>query len=216
MRDCHASRIASGFPGKCRADLIRARRVYGCVALFDMSDDAFLVDDEGCASGEAHLFAQYSVGFRYLTFEVAQQREGDADVFGESLVGGKAIDADSEYLSFRSFEFGDIRLIRLQLLRSASGEGQHIKCQHDIFLALEIRELHLRAILIDEREVRSRIAHLEMSLRRLLGRRSCDESNHSKHRRDGFESKATDARSRLENRFAVDHRFYLHFFIDRP
>jgi len=51
---------------------------------------------------------------------------------------GSAVHADAENLCFRVGEFGDISLIRLNLLRSATGEGQHIKGQHDVLLAFEL------------------------------------------------------------------------------
>ena len=53
---------------------------------------------------------------------------------------GHAVHTDAENLCFRVGEFGDISLIRLDLLRSAAGEGQHVEGQHDVLLAFELAQ----------------------------------------------------------------------------
>jgi hypothetical protein len=60
-------------------------------------------------------------------------------------------------------EFGDISLIRLELLGSAPGEGEYVESQYDVFLPKEIAQLYLLAGLIGQAEVRGFVAHLEWS-----------------------------------------------------
>src|SRR5919206_712086 len=70
------------------ARLIRARRVDGGVALFDVAYDAFLIDDERGARAEAAFLVENAVIAHGRAFEIAQERESDLDVFGEARVGG--------------------------------------------------------------------------------------------------------------------------------
>ncbi len=148
--------------------MICAGRVNRGLPLLNVADDALFVHHEGCASGKALLFAQNAVRFGNLSFEIAQQREGDLNVFSKSLVGGKTVNADTENLRLFGFELGNISLICLEFARSAAGESQHIKGEHDTLLAFEIAQLHGLAVLIYEGEVGSRIADFQMRLGRLL------------------------------------------------
>jgi len=58
------------------------------------------------------------------------------------------IQTDPQHLRARSFEFGDITLIRLDLRRSTGRGGTDIKGQNDGFLAPEITELDDLPVLI--------------------------------------------------------------------
>src|SRR5207244_2103908 len=95
------------------ARLISPGRVNRRITLLDMADDALLVDDERGAGAEHPLLVEDAVVFDGLAFEVTEEGEGNLNVFGEALVGGRAVNADAEDLSVISFEFGDISLIRL-------------------------------------------------------------------------------------------------------
>lgn len=103
-----------------------------------MLNFSFLVHNEGRARGVAGFLVINSVIFDRFSFPIAQEREFHADVLGKTLVGGETVHADAENLRVGGVEFGDIRLIRLQLLRSAAGESKNVKSQHDGFFALKI------------------------------------------------------------------------------
>src|SRR5262245_26035349 len=124
------------------ARLNRSTRVNRCIALFDVANDAFLVDHErGARAGARGLVENAVILDNLALLEVAEQREGESfgfgsEVFGPAFERGNAVHADAENLSFSVAEFGDISLIRLHLFRSATGEGKHVKRQHDVLLAL--------------------------------------------------------------------------------
>lgn len=77
------------------ARLICAGRINGRVALFDVANDAFLVNDEGGARAEAAFFVEDAVVAHGRAFEIAEERERDLDVFGEARVGGRTVNADA-------------------------------------------------------------------------------------------------------------------------
>ena len=78
-----------------------------------MTNDPFLVHYKGSARCEALGFIVDAVGLRYCALEIAEEREGDADLFGEGAIGGEAVNTDAQNLRLGRVEFGDIRLIRL-------------------------------------------------------------------------------------------------------
>jgi hypothetical protein len=102
-------------------------------------DDAVFINGEGGARAVASLFIKDAVVFNYLPLEIAEQGESHADVFLEAFVGRVAVHANSQNLCIALLEVGDISLIRLQLLRSTTGESQHVEGEHHILLATEIR-----------------------------------------------------------------------------
>jgi hypothetical protein len=111
------------------------------IAFVDVPDNAFFVDQEGGAISKTLLLVEDPVILYYCAFEIAEEREGNSKLFGEFAVGENAVYTHSENLSFGGFEFGDISLIRLQLLRSTTCESEHINRQYDIFLTFEIAQL---------------------------------------------------------------------------
>src|SRR5919206_3948658 len=84
--------------GQGATRLVGAGRVDGVLALLDVADDAFLVDGEGGARAVAALLVEDAVVAHRLALEVAQQREGRADVLLEAAVGGGAVYADAQDL----------------------------------------------------------------------------------------------------------------------
>jgi hypothetical protein len=72
-----------------------ARRINRGVTLFDIADDAFLVHDERGARAEAAFFVEDAVVADGGAFEIAEEWEGDLDVFGEARVSGCAVNADA-------------------------------------------------------------------------------------------------------------------------
>jgi hypothetical protein len=74
--------------------LVGAGRVDGLLALLDVADDAFLVHGEGGARTVAALLVEDAVVADGLPLEVAQEREGRADVLFKPSVGGEAVNAD--------------------------------------------------------------------------------------------------------------------------
>ena len=87
--------------------------VYGRAALFDVADDAFLVHDESSARGKALFLIVDSVSLGDCAFEIAEEGESNADLFGEGAIGGEAVNTDAKNLRVGCVEFGDITLIRL-------------------------------------------------------------------------------------------------------
>jgi hypothetical protein len=113
----------------------------GDVAFVNVPDDAIFIDQEGGAISKALLLVEDTIILHYGAFEIAEDRERDSDLFGEFAVGGNAVYTHSENLSIVCFEFGDISLIRLQLLRSTTCESEHINREYNILLASEIAQL---------------------------------------------------------------------------
>ena len=156
------------------ADLVRAGRVDGGAAYLDVLDLAVFVDDERGTCAVSGFGVIEAVIRGRLAFPIAQQREFDADLFGEGLVGCKAVHADAEDLGVGGFEFGDISLIRLEFLRSAAGKGEHVKRQDDVLFAAKFAEFYLVAVGVGQREIGCRVADLEMRRRRFRrGLREC-------------------------------------------
>jgi hypothetical protein len=60
-----------------------------------LPDDPFLVHGEGGARAVAALLVEDAVVAHGLALEVAQEREGRADVLLEATVGGEAVYADA-------------------------------------------------------------------------------------------------------------------------
>src|SRR5207302_2102620 len=120
----------------------------------------------------ATLFVEDAVIFHDGAFEIAEQREGYAVLFGEFLVGGNAVYAETKNLGIGRFEFGDISLIRLHFLRSTTGESQNIKRQHHVLLPLKVTELKTHAPAVGayrrarQGEVRRRLAYFQVRMRR--------------------------------------------------
>ncbi len=130
------------------ASLVGAVRVDGRGVLLDVPDNPFLVDYEGHPVREPMMLVEYPVLFGDGPLEVAQQREGQAFLLGEDAVGSETVNTDAEDLRPRLLEFGDISLIRLELLRSTPRESQHVERQDDVLLAQEVAQLHWLAALV--------------------------------------------------------------------
>ena len=103
-----------------------------------MPDDPFFIHGECGARAISTLFIKDAVVLNHTTFEIAEQRKCHADVFLKAFVGREAINADAQHLCIALLEFGDIRLIRLQLLRSTAGEGQNVEGEHHVLLAAKV------------------------------------------------------------------------------
>ena len=113
-------------------------RIDSHVSFVNVPDDAFFIDQEGGAISKTLLLVEDAIVFNDGAFEIAEDGKCNSNLFCKFAVGGNTVDTHSKNLSLVGFEFGDISLIRLQFLRSTTGERQHINCQHDIFLASEI------------------------------------------------------------------------------
>ena len=135
--------------------------VGGLSASVDVPDHAFFVDHEGGALGEPDDRHQNAVLPRNSFPLVAQDGERDAERLGESLVPGRAVDADSDHLRSRLPEPGDISLIRLELSGSTRCERPDVEGQHHALLTAKAAQLHGGAILVRQREVRRLVADLE-------------------------------------------------------
>ena len=139
-----------------------ARVVNGVRAFFNVADDSVLVDYESNAIGKQAGKAQDAVSFGDNFISVAKQRKAGASFFGKLAVPLLSVKTDAQNLRASGLEFGDIRLISLDLASSTRSRGARIKRQDHGFLAMEIREFHDLAVLVGQREVRSAVAHLEV------------------------------------------------------
>ena len=70
------------------------------VSFVDVPDDAVLIDQERGAVSEALLFVINAICFDDGAFEIAEDGEGDFDLFCKLAIGGNAVDAHAENLSF--------------------------------------------------------------------------------------------------------------------
>jgi hypothetical protein len=89
----------------------------------DVLDHSIFVDHKCGAMRHRKLFVQDSVFRCNFASEIAEERERDADLLGIGLVCELAIDAYAQNRGACLLEFGDISLIRLELLRSPSSES---------------------------------------------------------------------------------------------
>jgi hypothetical protein len=97
---------------KDAARLISASWINSNVSLFDVSDDALLVDYKRRPRRVTAILVVDAVVLDDFAFPITEQRKGRADVLGESLVGDETVHTDPKNLCFRGFEFCDISLIR--------------------------------------------------------------------------------------------------------
>jgi hypothetical protein len=118
-----------------------------------MPYDPVLIDAERGSCAISTLFIKDPIVFNHFPLEIAEQRECHSYVFLEAFVGRIAVNADPQDLRVCLLEFGDIRLIRLQLLRSTAGEGEHVESEHHILLAAKVSEFHRLAVGVGEREI---------------------------------------------------------------
>jgi hypothetical protein len=103
-----------------------------------------------------------AVGEADFAVRVAEEGEGEAELFGEALVVLRRVEADAE----------DLRVLSLVLRvevpepgtfpRSAGGVGFRIEPEHDL-LAAQVAELHAIAEVIGNVEIRGWIAGIEHS-----------------------------------------------------
>jgi hypothetical protein len=162
------------FAVEVSADGERAAGIDGAIALLHVLDDALLIHDDGSPRGPLEIFAFYivlledAVGDEDFAVHVAQQREGDANLLGESGVGGGTVYADSENFCIAGVELGLISLIGLQLFGSTTGEGQHVKSEDHGFLSAKIAQLHGLPFIAQQGEVRRNVASLQVRFCDLL------------------------------------------------
>ncbi len=86
--------------------------INGLGALLDVLDNSVLVHQEGGSNRQALGRIEDAVLLADCSLEVAEQRESDAKIFGETLVAGGGINADAQNLNVVSFVMCDISLIR--------------------------------------------------------------------------------------------------------
>src|SRR6266508_1692684 len=162
------------------AGIFSARRINCFVAFLDVLDDSVLVDHKRRAISIATFFIEDAVVLNDLTFgKVTQNRKSYAVLFRELAIGINTVSANAENLCVVGFEFGDISLIRLHLLRSTTGEGKYVEGEYHVLLAFEIAESVPDAPLIFAHDrtrqikVRRLITDLEVCVRRWRRRWFC-------------------------------------------
>ena len=146
--------------------MICASRVNRRFTLLDVPDDALFIDRKRSACAVTAFLVEDAVISNHLAFEIAQQRKRHLNVFGETFVGCVAVRTDSQNLRAALLKFGNIRLIRLQFLRSAAGEGENVKGEYDVLFTSEITELDRLPGSIGQRKIGRFVSDLQMSLGR--------------------------------------------------
>ena len=71
----------------------------GDVSFVNVPDDAFFIDQEGGAISKALLLVEDTIILHDGAFEIAEDREGNSDLFGEFAVGGNTVYTHAENLS---------------------------------------------------------------------------------------------------------------------
>lgn len=70
------------------------------VSFIDVPNDAFFIDHKGSTIAKPLLLVEDAIIFDNGALEIAEQRERNADLFGEFAVGGNAVNTQSENLGF--------------------------------------------------------------------------------------------------------------------
>jgi hypothetical protein len=134
--------------------------INGDSAFFNVADDAAFIDHKGDAVGEKAGEAQDAVGFGHYFIGVAKQGKAGAGFFRELAVPLLGVKTDAQNLRPSGLEFGDIRLIPLDLARSTRSGGARVKRQDHGLLSVEIGKFHNLAVLVRQSEFRSAVANL--------------------------------------------------------
>src|SRR5262245_45300617 len=113
-------------------------RINRRATFFDVANDPILVYYERCPATETLGLIEDAVFFDHSSFEITQERKAYTELFRPMSISGNTINTNSKDLCFCFVEFCDISLIRFHLLFSATGEGEHKECQHDIFFSFEV------------------------------------------------------------------------------
>ena len=138
-----------------------AARIDGRIPNFYMLDNPVLIDHKCRPVGKTLLFIQDAVLFGNRTLEVTEEGEPEPLLLRKRSVRRRAVNADAQDLCVALLEFGDISLIRLQLLRSPPSESQNVKCQDHVFLPEIVAELYVLPIRVFEGEVGRLVTYLE-------------------------------------------------------
>ena len=157
-----------------RANRQSVVRIDRGIAFFDVLDNTVLVyDDIGALSPLVGITLNVvafkdAVSGQHLLVHIAQEREFDVDLLGESGVGRGRIHTDAEDFRIGGINFAavDSRLDRLELLRSTTSEGENVNGQKDVLFALKVAELDWLPLIAQKGEIGSWVADFE--------RNSCD------------------------------------------
>src|SRR5450755_3813906 len=122
---------------------------------------AVLVDDVIHPARGLVLGVVQAIFFSDVATPIAEQWKRNADFFCPRLVREGRIHAYTQDLGICSFQLGKILLEVLHLLGSTSGEGENVKRQRDILLALEVVQRNFVAVLIGHGEIRGHVADLD-------------------------------------------------------
>ena len=90
------------------AGVLDAGRIDRYITFVDVTDNAFLINQESRTISEALLFIEDSVIPYECAFEIAEYGEGNAKLFGKLAIGGNTVYTEAENLCVVRFEFGDM------------------------------------------------------------------------------------------------------------
>lgn len=138
-----------------RAGGVRSRAAAG-----DVANHSLLVQDKSHALCHPEKTERaIELGNRFL--RIAEERKGDAELLGETLVGGRTVDADAEDLRLGLLKKRETILVRFDLVRSGGCVGKNVERQDDILPAEKIAELDAVAVVVRKLEIRRRIADFQ-------------------------------------------------------
>jgi hypothetical protein len=75
------------------------RRIDSDVSFVNVPNDAFFIDQEGGAIAKALLLIEDTIVFYDGALEIAEDWEGNSELFGEFAVGGDTVNTHSKNLS---------------------------------------------------------------------------------------------------------------------
>ena len=81
------------------ARLRGARRIDGGVSFINVTNDAFFIDYECGPISEALFLVEDTIVLDRGAFEIAEDREGNSELFGEFAIGGNTVYTHAENLS---------------------------------------------------------------------------------------------------------------------
>jgi hypothetical protein len=144
----------------CGDDLGRVNRV--SIHLF-FEDLSILADQKVHAAGSLILVVVDSVIPGDFSTPIAKKREGHSNLVGKGFIGERTIHAHTQDLGVGGFQLLQVLLEVFHLLGSTPGEGEDIKGEHNILLAVVIAEMHVLQVLpieVLEAEIGSSISDL--------------------------------------------------------
>jgi hypothetical protein len=126
------------------------------------ADDSLLVDDEIRALRELPLAVVYAVRLnRFQVRRIAEQREIELQIIGESFLRERDVRADADDLRIDCSELRIVVPTGRQFAYSGGGEIEHVKLNNDVFLTDVVAQLELAGLRTRQLEVGGFLAYFK-------------------------------------------------------